>query len=337
MEQVTYSSPAKIILFGEHFVVYGAKAISSAINLRSFVRATRTYRPTISIRSRNLGLSAEWTHEGLVHESPRNSSRRLAPLHEVIKAIVRDRRLGLSVEVWSDIPRGSGLGSSASVSVALAAATLGTLGADVKVSDVIDYAMIAERMIHSRPSGVDVNVVAHGGIVRYVRGGGIDRLEDVSLPSLLLVHSGLPRKTGVMVERVARFKEQKPSKFAELMVMYEGLIEEAERALVAGDSKRVGELMVENHHLLREIGVSNPTLDSMVKLALESGALGAKLTGGGGGGFVISLVNEEVRDSVMRSLAKKYRVLETSVSKDGLRREPDQSRHDRTSRALREG
>lgn len=321
MDKVIYSSPAKTILFGEHFVVYGAKAIATAIDMRSFARASRLDEGQITITSRDFNLRAEWIGEEVLYEYPSNSSRKLYPIYAMVREILTERKAGVDVEIWSQIPRGSGLGSSASVSVAVAAATLGALGEEFDMDDVERYASISEGIIHSRPSGIDVVVTSRGGVISYRRGGEVRRLSDVKLSNIILVNSSMPHKTGKMVEKVARFKEHNPDLFARLLERYEELADEVEVAIRMRDLRKLGLLMLENHELLRSIGVSNEELDGIVREIMELGGLGAKLTGGGGGGCVIALVDEDSREIIYRTLSKRYKVYAVRTSETGLRRE----------------
>lgn len=320
MGEATCSAPGKIILTGEHFVVYGARAIAGAIDLRAYATATTRNDGVISISSEDMGISADWIGSELLRESKRGVSERLRPLREALSAVINKvGGSGLSVSINSHIPRASGLGSSAAVSVSCVAAGLHAYGYRPSPAEIIDLASIAEGIIHYRASGVDLAVSTYGGVISYRRGSTPVRIEIKKPISLLLIDVGTPRRTGDMVRHVSQLREQYISVFEKLRETVEEITSECELALINNRYERLGDLMTINHNLLRAIGVSTKELDNALELAVRTGAIGGKLTGGGGGGCVIAVVNEREIDIVYRKLLRSYNVYKVTIPQDGVR------------------
>jgi mevalonate kinase len=318
--EATCSAPGKVILTGEHFVVYGARAIAGAINLRAYAKATTRNDGVVSITSEDMGISAEWRGAELVKESKRGVSERLRPLREALMAVLNKvSGNGISVSINSEIPRASGLGSSAAVSVSCVAAGLHAYGYKPSQSEIIDLASIAEGIIHYRASGVDIAVSTYGGVISYRRGSHPVMINIKKPISLLLIDVGTPRRTGDMVRHVSQLREQYISVFEKLRETVEEITSECELALINSRYERLGDLLTINHNILRAIGVSTRELDNALELAVKSGAIGGKLTGGGGGGCLIAVVDEKEIDAVCRRLMRNYNVYKVVIPQDGVR------------------
>jgi mevalonate kinase len=248
----------KLILTGEHAVVYGHPAIAVGI----------TTKTTVTVAS----------HQG---PSELVADQTDAKLHEVLGALCpTDCR----VSVTSELPIGRGMGSSAALSVALVRALADANGRQLSQAEVYSGAMAAERIFHSNPSGLDAMVSSRGGVL-YFKKGETPLHEQLEVPKwgIIVLDSGETGSTATMVEQVA---ERRPA--IDPLLTEIGQITEAAKT-VLHDPHQVGELLTTNHRLLREIGVSTQTLDELTALALEAGATGAKLSGAGGGGVVIAV------------------------------------------------
>ncbi|MEM1517829.1 MAG: mevalonate kinase [Nitrososphaerota archaeon] len=320
MGEATCSAPGKVILTGEHFVVYGARAIAGAIDLRAYATASTRNDGVISIFSEDMGISAEWRGSDLLRESKRGVSERLRPLKEALSAVIsKVEGSGLTVNINSQIPRASGLGSSAAVAVSCVAAGLHAYGYRPSPPEIINFASIAEGIIHYRASGVDLAVSTYGGVISYRRGSKPTKIEIKKPISLLLIDVGTPRRTGDMVRHVSLLREQYISVFEKIRETVEEITSECELALINNRYERLGDLLMINHNLLRAIGVSTKELDNALELAIRSGAIGGKLTGGGGGGCVIAVVHEKEIDAVYRKLLRTYSVYKVTIPQDGVR------------------
>ncbi len=322
MREVTWSSPGKVIICGEHFVVYGGLAVAAAINMRAYATVKLREGGTVRIGSRQLG-TAEWQNGRLVKESAKGVGERLEAYRKMVDAVLEQhgRGKGVSISLDSQIPRASGLGSSAAIAVATASALLDALGIEFTTDDVINYALVAESEIHYRPSGIDPTVSAIGGIITFRRGAKPSRIGVQKGFELLVIESGRQRRTGMMVRKVAQFRELHINLFDKLMEVSDMIAGEVELAIHNNRIERLGSLMTVSHNILRAIGVSSRELDEIVDRVLRAGAYGAKLTGGGGGGVVIAVASEEVARQLVSRYSGHYAIHRVLLPQEGARRE----------------
>lgn len=259
----TAFAPGKLILMGEHAVVYGHPALAMAVNQGMTVTLTRRDGPT-----------------GLDDASITDPRLQMA-----LTAVLPESGWGVQIE--STLPIGRGMGSSAALAVALARASLAAQGRTETPEAVDDLALKVERVFHGNPSGIDQTVCARGGAIRFRRGPEGPTYNSVDLPDLpiVVIDSGSAGNTAELVAAVAA---QRPGVDPYLAKMG-ALFDATWPALMSGDLDTIGQAWHENHWLLRAIGVSTPTLDQITRLATDAGALGAKLAGAGGGGVVIAL------------------------------------------------
>lgn len=318
-------APGKVILLGEHFVVRGSPAIAAAINLHARVRALTTLEDSLlKMESSAFTYAYDWSKTNL------NSVEEFFPLSSAVapwiplllelKSRVKHPPPGLRIHMESTIPPSSGLGSSAAIAVSMISAASKALGLNVSRREVVELAFIPERRIHGNPSGIDQTTSTYGGVIFYVKGEGFRRIRlGCELP-LVIGDTGKPRRTSLMVERVSKYLNDHPGRGEELMGQVKRIVRDAEEALKRGDLKKMGELMSENQRLLREVGASSESIDRMVDEAMDHGALGAKLTGAGGGGCVVAVPEPgrggEVASAIRESGGRPYVV---KVDNYGLR------------------
>jgi mevalonate kinase len=293
MLQSRASAPAKIILFGEHFVVYDKPAIVIAINKRAYVTVRPRVNGEILIKSENMEVSGIFSSDGRYQpiEGGLDAERKLKPIYTVAINLLSmsDENVGFEIYVDSRIPVAAGLGSSAAVAVASAAALGKFLEINLSKEEIFRLAFESEKIIHGNPSGVDPAISTYGGILAYRRSIGIERLSiDVDLP-LVVGDTKIERVTGEMVSRVSKLRRRYSSIIDKVMDVGGDLVALGVKALKSGDLETLGELMNINHALLYTIGVSSDEIEKLVHAARRAGALGAKLTGAGGGGCIIAL------------------------------------------------
>lgn len=254
-------APGKLILLGEHAVVYGHRAIATAVSLGTTVRLRPRPGPT-GVAPGSL-------------EDPR--------MREALALALPPT--GLEVEIESDLPIGRGMGSSAAFTIALLRARAALAGRVPDFEELYREGFALERGFHGNPSGLDHTVSALGGALLYRRGETPVRLDMPPL-RLVVLDSGSAGNTAELVAAVAARRPGVDASLAALGAL-------VERALpVLGDAAALGALMNEAHEHLRAIGVSTPRLDALVALARAHGATGAKLAGAGGGGVVVALCPE---------------------------------------------
>ncbi len=296
MEIGSGAAPGKVILFGEHAVVYGRPALAVPV---TEVCATATVRMGLPgagliVEARDLGQQVRLDQAGNPLAEAAGLALRWLDLEEP------DWR----VEVRSTIPIASGLGSGAAVSVALMRALAAAAGRELPPGDASVLAFEVERLHHGTPSGVDNTVVAYGQPVYFVRGQPPEPFA-IGHPFLLAIgDTGIASPTRVTVGDVRAAWQQEPERYEALFDRIGAIVDAAREAISAGTPEALGPLMDANHALLQEIGVSSPELDSLVAAARSAGAEGAKLCGGGRGGNMIALVTRETADAVADALRR---------------------------------
>jgi mevalonate kinase len=266
----------KVILLGEHAVVYGVPAIAVGIDRG----ATATASPRSGASTLALGGGVVTAGDGS------DLGRAFADVLAACGAVSP-----LEVVAETDLPAGAGLGCSAALGVAIARAIDGHLGHRSSPSETFERAMAWERVFHGNPSGVDATVAARGGCIRFVRGKPVEPVRVGKPLSLAIGYTGLPSSTKSMVESVARLRERRPEVVDKAFEGVRSLVENARLAIEAGDHVGLGKLLDLNQMILSGVFVSSTEIERMCDLARGAGALGAKLTGAGGGGCVIALLS----------------------------------------------
>lgn len=298
-------SPAKVILFGEHFVVSGNSAISMTIDLPTVVTVELLKGDEIQIRSEDLGVEAAFSPSGEIAQSAgANAEDTLRPIFEVADFTLKKLKQsghGLKIAVKSRVPIGMGLGSSAATAVGTVSAITTLLGWPLPKEDVFDAAYSLEKIVHGHPSGVDQATITYGGLISY-RKGKVDATLQVKPPMLIIGNTGKRRSTGEFVGRVKKLRETEPKKYGTIASEAQKISESAMGALRNGQPETLGALMNENQRLLELVGVSSPDLEKLISAARSAEAFGAKLTGGGGGGCMIAVVGKTTCARVSRSI-----------------------------------
>ncbi len=304
---VVASAPAKVILFGEHFVVYGEPAIVLAIDRRSYANVEKRDDNRIHIRSQNLNLSGYYEENvfRIEYGDPKEARLKFDPIKLAVDKVLskyQHASVGLSVEISSTVPVAAGLGSSASVVAAVTAAVGAALGISVSKEDVLRIAFEAEKVVHGTASGVDPAISTFGGALLFQTDTGFKPLEVKADIPLVIGDTGIQRSTRLQVAKVREAKEKYPQVFDPLTRCAQEVVMRAMDALKENDLESLGELMNINHALLYGLGVSDESLEWLVTAARKAGALGAKLTGAGGGGCMIALAREDRLETVSEAI-----------------------------------
>jgi len=309
---IVSSAPGKVILFGEHAVVYERAAIAAPV---AQVRATVTVEPApsgsgLTLVASDLGRSVRLATAP--EDDPLAAAARLALAH--LSAPAPDGVLTIN----STIPIASGLGSGAAVSTALVRGLAGFLDHTMGPAEVSEIVFEVEKIHHGTPSGIDNTVVAYEQPVYFVRGRPVERLAVGESLTLLIADTGTPSPTGKIVAQVRRGWQREPARYDALFDQIGDIVEEARRAIEAGNVDTLGELMDDNHELLIKLGVSSLQLNDLVETARFAGALGAKLSGAGRGGNMIALVDGDMADEVAEALrdAEAVGVIRTNVRRE---------------------
>lgn len=279
------NAPAKIILFGEHAVVYGQPAIAVPFGT---LTATATAVPAPP--GAGLTILARDLHAVLhVHSGSETLDNALTYAAQLTLARAGAAPPDLTLEVGSTIPIGSGFGSGAAISAALIRELAAALGARFDNETVNGLVYEVEKLYHGTPSGIDNTVVVYNMPVYFVRGQAPE-LFGVGRPlTFVIANSGVSASTKESVGDVRKLYEAQPDQIGPILEQIGALVRSARAAIQSGDLPTIGRLMDEDHELLRQLTVSSPLLDDLCAAAREAGALGAKLSGGGRGGNVIAL------------------------------------------------
>jgi len=301
MPATTATAPGKIILFGEHAVVYGRPAIAAPVTqVRAEAIVEDGEWAGIRLHAPDLGRDY-WLSEALEDD----------PYARAVLLVAETTRLdplpNLSITVRSNIPIASGLGSGAAMAAAVIRALTRHLGYLNQTTDEQVSALTyqVEKLLHGTPSGIDNTVVAYERPVFFVRQQPNNRIETLSVKGplrLLVADTGVVSITKDVVGDVRRQWQAEPRRFEQLFDHCGRVAQVARRALENGDVGRLGQLMVENQNYLREMTVSSPELERLIGTAMATGAIGAKLSGAGRGGNMIALVEEEVEAAVRAAL-----------------------------------
>ena len=291
------SAPGKVYLFGEHAVVYGEPAVPCAIERRASVTVEARDDDRHRVHAKDLsidGFTVEYSSEtNTTPDVDVSESLVRAGVGYIDAAIEQARDVadvpdaGFDITVESDIPLGAGLGSSAAVTVAAIDAATRELGVTLPTDEIADRAYQAELAVQDgEASRADTFCCATGGAVR-VEGDDCRKIEAPDLP-IVVGFDGGAGDTGKLVAGVRALREEYDFA-AETVESIGDIVRQGEQVLAEGDLSELGKLMNFNHGLLEALGVSSRSLDNMVWAARDAGALGAKLTGAGGGGCIVAL------------------------------------------------
>jgi mevalonate kinase len=277
------SGYGKVILFGEHFVVHGVPGIVSAIDSSTEAEVKKSSK--LNIRDERK------TSKGYSEEK---RLQQIESIERMLKAMNLDPKMPLDIWIGGSLPGFSGLGASAASSVAIARAISEELGLNLSNEKINTVAYEGEKAYAGNPSGIDNTAATYGGLMWFKKNpqGGPDYTQKIYIKrpvEIVIGSTGKTANTKLMVEGVAERRKKDPEKYDPLFNQAENLAVAGRKALEAGDLKKVGGLMNENHRILQEIGVSSKELDMLVDIARKQGAFGAKLTGGGGGGCMVAL------------------------------------------------
>ena len=305
------SAPGKVILFGEHFVVYGVKAILCSINKRVTVTAEKTSERKISINSKIGKLELEPDKPISEINSP------LKPFYYLANKSIENKDSGIRIQIDSEIPLGAGLGSSSACCVAGAAAIFKLFG-NISREEVLKLAIEAERTIFENTSGADCTVCTYGGIMEYDKNKGFKKIQYKPNFQLVIINSNIEHSTQSMVSKVKEFENKNTEEFSRLSDLESKLVEDVLKLVKENKIQEIGQKMNQNQKYLENIGISNKELTKMVRIGQES-SFGAKITGSGGGGCIFALTNESNLQNILKKFKdSNYECFSTKIDFKGL-------------------
>jgi mevalonate kinase len=300
---VKSSAPGKIILFGEHAVVYNRPALAvPVIQVHADVEVLDSPRAGILIHAPGIDLHAEL--DSLPDDHPIAAVILKVFPHPNSSPSGRGARGegGLEISITSTIPVASGLGSGAAVSVALIRALSAYLSRSLTDAEVNSLAFEIEKLHHGTPSGIDNTVITYNRPVYFIKGQPIQTFKVGKPFTIVIGDTGIPALTKESVGDVRRLWLRDTVNFENYFNEIAQIALIARRSIESGKPELLGELMDHNHALLQSLTVSSPELDKLVQAARDAGALGAKLSGGGRGGNMIALVEQAKADAVADEL-----------------------------------
>lgn len=310
------SAPAKVILLGEHAVVYGQPAIAIPVSsLRASVSVTfdSQGKETLRIFSDDASVS------GMTVPSVDGVEDALVTAVRLATERLEIELSGATITIHSDIPVASGLGSGAAVTTAIIRALAEVVSKKLPEDEINAMVYEVERIFHGTPSGIDNTVIVYERPIFFVRNHPFEQIQPRQPLHILIGDTGIRASTKHAVTDVRHLLETQPEQFQPIVAAIGGLVWQARNCIEHGQIDQLGNLMMRNHELLQSLTVSSPELDRLVRAALDAGALGAKLSGGGRGGNMIALVTPATRSSVEASLRQAgavnvyYTVLSSSV------------------------
>lgn len=224
------------------------------------------------------------------------------------------------IQIDSEIPQGSGLGSSAAISVATSAAITSFIGKSLSKKKIWELSMCGERSVHGNPSGIDTWASLSGGIFLFNKKNGPKQIQTNGALRFLVVFSGKTRRTSDLISAVSETRNKYPASFEHLSKAASRLSLELVEAVTKGDLPYIGYLMDLAQLSLSRVGVSTKELDRLIENLLKGEAYGAKITGAGGGGSIIALPKPDKAKSLLQKISLNYaHSFLTSIPQEGLR------------------
>ncbi len=314
MPAFSASAPGKVILFGEHAVVYGRPAIAVPV-LQVRAKAIVSVDPRsapglVKLQAPDIGL------ETTLSDLPENHPL-AAVLLKAASAMKLSHIPACNIKITSNIPIAGGMGSGAAVSVAILRAFSAALGHPLSDEQVLEISYEVEVIHHGTPSGIDNTVITYAKPVYFVKGKRIETLRVMQPFSLVVGDTGIQSPTSSVVSDVRKAWESASAQYERLFDAVGAIAAAARKSIETGSIDALGSLMDENQALLQKMGVSSPELDRLIEAARSSGALGAKLSGAGRGGNMIAFVTPESAGRVASAIeqAGAVRTIVTEIPK----------------------
>jgi len=291
-------APAKVILFGEHAVVYGQPAI--AVHVSSL-----TAEAHVTLGGEGLHIIAEDTGQSLpVNIEQAHVDNALTLMAALTLKFFNQPAPNATIRIRSSIPLASGLGSGAAVSAALGRAIAAALETSINDDDLNQLVYEVERMHHGTPSGIDNTVIVYEKPVYFVRDNPIEILNIQTPFQILIGDTGKKGLTRESVADVRRLYDADRTHIGQIFDQIGEIVKTARDAIQQGNINALGDLMNRNHDLLRQLTVSSPELDTLCDAARAAGAWGAKLSGGGRGGNMIALIDPAQQPTISEALLR---------------------------------
>ncbi len=318
MKFVRVSAPGKCILFGEHAVVYGYPAIAMAISLKSTCMIEELNVSKIELVLQNYDQTYRFKDLTDLYKNLPSQFEQIRYMFKIIHTRFNIQINKIKLTIFSNLFPSSGLGSSASIAVALVMAFNAFYNLELEKEHISKIAFELEKKIHGTPSGIDNTVCTFGKIIFFQK----NRFRYIEVHDdfkVLITYTNINHDTKLAIEQLRELRKEEPF-FCDFVFEKIGFYtEKAELELRNGNLRELGNLMNINQKLLVALNLSNNVISEIVDFTIENGAYGAKLTGAGLGGCVISIVNENKLEKISQFLNKKgYKSFIANIDKEGV-------------------
>ncbi len=312
------SAPGKCILFGEHAVVYGYPALAIAIDIFSYCKISEREQNGIVLILKNYDYSFNFSNiNDICNQIPPKFSQIAVGLELFSKKyniLINNIEITINSDLWPE----SGLGSSASSSIALLGSLNEFYSLNLKKKDISSLAFEMEKKVHGNPSGIDNTTCSQGGLIFY-KDHEFQSFDFLKQFKILISYTGITHNTKEAVRNVKEFCNKEPKLSTELFTKIKKITEKGLKELEQGNIIEIGNLMNLNHQILIEIGLSTPDIEKITQISRSNNAYGSKLTGAGKGGCVISIGKLSDLQIIKEKLKKLgYPSIITSINNQGV-------------------
>ena len=318
---LTVSAPGKLMLLGEHAVVYGRPCLVTAVSQRMFATLTILDKPLLELEAPEVGIAGYAKPLARLGEGemPRGAAFAEVAARNFLRWHPLHRRHGVRIETRSEFSSQFGFGSSSASAVCVAAGLDALLHLSLPKREIFDVACKTVMDVQKKGSGFDAAAAVYGGTLHFSAGGVL--LEPLATPELPLVvgYTGIKADTVSVIEGVKAKAAEEPALVEGVYRDIGALIPQAKKALLSAEWKELGRLMNQNQSLLETLGVSAEKLDAMIAAAREAGAYGAKLSGAGKGDCMTALAPPQRRKAVEEAIASVGgQVLDVATGAEGV-------------------
>ncbi|MEP7167342.1 MAG: mevalonate kinase [Candidatus Woesebacteria bacterium] len=301
---VTASAPGKLLLFGDHAVVYGRPCIVTAVDQRLWVTVKKNGIDVFHLEAPDLGLSA---YSKTVKElGKKEVPKSVSFIEHVYKRFLErfPQKEGIIVTTKSDFSSNFGFGSSSAVTVAFAKALTTLYGISYTKMELFELCYQAVLDVQGVGSGFDIAAAIWGGTIYYVSPAKIVEQLDCPDLSLIVGYTGMKADTPTLIRMVESQYKENEEAIGAIFDEMGTIVDQAREVMKDKKWKKVGELMIKNQQLLAFLKVSSVQLDAQINASIKAGAYGAKLSGAGGGDCMVAVSDPSKKDSIESAIQK---------------------------------
>lgn len=322
MTNISVSSPGKLMLMGEHAVLYGHPCLVTAVDRRMHISIERTEPPTLVLDAPDVHITA--------YEKPMNVlgtgdiPKGVQFIERALQRFMTTYPIegGVHISVSSDFSDQLGFGSSSASAAGTIRALSEIFNRRLSSKQIFAMAYQAVTDVQGKASGFDVAAAVYGGALYFVTAGKtVEPLSCASMP-LIVGYTGVKADTTALVSEVNVKMHAQPERVKRIFDAIAKLVNDAKAKMIEGDWERVGKLMDFNQDYLRDLGVSSEKLESLIVAAKQAGAWGAKLSGAGGGDCMIAVSSEGTRHAIEKAIESAGgQVIHITAQAEGTRRD----------------